>query len=176
MPHGPKPKSAVLKALEGNPGKESLMPSGIEALGEPFVPEHLMDDARGCIEAIKQSMPVRVYSALDTYLLSAFGMAWAMHKMAALKVSAPDFAPVYQTCNGAWCQNPWLKIMSEQAQLVASLGDRLGLDPRSRSALKLPDARQKRSKFAGLIGQSGSSSLSNVLPFQVESAKEAPSA
>jgi P27 family predicted phage terminase small subunit len=175
MPHGPKPKSLALKALEGNPSKESLKPNGIEALGEPFVPEHLMDDARGCIEAIKQSMPVRVYSALDTYLLSAFGMAWAMHKMAAHKVSAPDFEAVYQTCNGSWAQNPWLKIMSEQAQLVASLGDRLGLDPRSRTALKLPDARQKRSKFAGLIGQSGSSSLSSVLPFPPVSAKAAPS-
>jgi phage terminase small subunit len=103
-------------------------------------------------------------------------MAWAMHKMAAHKVSAPDFEPVYQTCNGSWAQNPWLKIMSEQAQLVASLGDRLGLDPRSRTALKLPDARQKRSKFAGLIGQSGSSPSSNVLPFQAESDKAAPSA
>jgi hypothetical protein len=68
-----------------------------------------------------------------------------------------------------------MKIMSEQAQLVASFGDRLGLDPRSRTSLKLPDARQKRSKFAGLIGQSGSSSSLNVLPFLPESAKEAPS-
>jgi P27 family predicted phage terminase small subunit len=175
MPHGPKPKSLALKALEGNRSKESLKPSGIEALGEPFVPEHLMDEARGCIEMIKGSMPKSVYSALDTYLLSAFAMAWVMHKKAALKVSAPDFETVYQTCNGSWAQNPWLKIMSEQAQLVASLGDRLGLDPRSRSALKLPDARQKRSKFAGLIGQSGLSSSSSVLPFRPASDKEADS-
>ena len=49
-------------------------------LGEPFVPEHLMDDARGCIKVIRQSMPRKVYSALDTFLLSAFGTAWAIHK------------------------------------------------------------------------------------------------
>ena len=34
---------------------------------------------------------------------------------------------------------------------MASLGDRLGLDPRSRDALKLPGARQQRSKFDGLL-------------------------
>jgi hypothetical protein len=39
---------------------------------------------------------------------------------------------------------------------MASLSDRLGLDPRSRAALKLPNAKQKRSKFAGLLGQVGS--------------------
>jgi hypothetical protein len=38
---------------------------------------------------------------------------------------------------------------------MASLGDRLGLDPKSRAALKLPNARQQRSKFEGLIGQAG---------------------
>jgi hypothetical protein len=36
---------------------------------------------------------------------------------------------------------------------MASLGDRLGLDPKSRAALKLPNARQQRSKFEGLIGR-----------------------
>ena len=50
-------KPAIIKALEGNPGKRVIEASGIEALGEPFIHEHLMDDARGCIEVIRQSMP-----------------------------------------------------------------------------------------------------------------------
>jgi phage terminase small subunit len=58
-------------------------------------------------------------------------------------------------------QSPWLKILNAQAALLASLGDRLGLDPKSRAALKLPGARQKRSKFAGLIGQTGLSNSSS---------------
>jgi len=41
------------------------------------------------------------------------------------------------------------------AAIMATLGDRLGLDPKSRAALKLPSARQQRSKFEGLIGQAG---------------------
>jgi phage terminase small subunit len=160
---GPKPKLAALAKLEGNPGKRVIEESGIEALGEPFIPEHLSDDARGCIEVIKQSMPSNVYSALDSFILSAFATAWALHKLAAHKINDPNFLHVYKVGdNGAEAQSPWLAILNKQAALMATLGDRLGLDPKSRAALKLPDAKQKKSKFAGLVGQSGlSSSLNN---------------
>lgn len=160
---GPKPKLAALSKLDGNPGKRVIEESGIEALGEPFIPEHLSDDARGCIEVIKASMPSTVYSALDSFLLSAFGTAWALHKLAAHKINDPSFEHVITVGdNGAEAQSPWLAILNKQAALMASLGDRLGLDPKSRAALKLPGAKQKKSKFAGLLGQNGSSpSLSN---------------
>ena len=39
-------KLAALHYLEGNPSKKSLDMSGVDAIGEPFIPEHLMDDAR----------------------------------------------------------------------------------------------------------------------------------
>jgi phage terminase small subunit len=154
---GPRGKLAAVEALEGNPGKRLIEESGIEALGQPFVPEHLMDDARGCIEVIKQSMPTSVYSALDSFHLAAFGMAWAIHKKAALEISNPSFEWIVINSAGSQTQSPWLKILNGQAAIIASLGDRLGLDPKSRAALKLPTAKQKKSKFAGLIGQSGSS-------------------
>ena len=74
----------------------------------------------------------------------------------------------FRACHeGQWIEhgdNTWLAIMSKQAMMMASLGDRLGLDPGSRAALKLPDARQQKAQFAGLIGQSGSSNSSSVLP------------
>jgi P27 family predicted phage terminase small subunit len=156
-----------MHALAGNPSKKSLEgleATGIDAQGEPFMPEHLCDDARGCIEVIRRSMPKSVYSALDSFQLAAFGMAWAVHKKAAHEVSSPTFEPVFKCGNGSLAQNPWLDVMNKQAAILASLGDRLGLDPRSRSQLKLPRAKQQKSKFAGLIGQIGSSSLSNDLP------------
>ena len=165
----PAKKPAVIRALEGNPGKRVIDASGIEGLGEPFVAEHLMDDARGCIEVIKQSMPKKVYSALDSFLLAAFGMAWAIHKMAAHKISDPSFQAVYQINEyGALAHSPWLGVLNKQAMMMASLGDRLGLDPRSRSALKLPGARQQKSKFAGLIGQPALLSSSNSSPSHLE--------
>lgn len=155
---GPRKKLPQLSRLEGNPGQRLIEDYGIEAQGEPFVPDHLSDDAQGVIEVIKRSMPPKVYSALDSFLLAAFGMAWALHKKAVLEINRPDFQPVITLPeSGAQMQSPWLAILNKQAALMASLGDRLGLDPKSRAALKLPAARQQRSKFDGLIGQTGSS-------------------
>ena len=159
---GRRRKLAALEHLDGNPTKRLIEESGIEALGEPFVPEHLMDDARGCIECIKQSMPAKIYSALDSYLLATFGMAWAVHKKASHEISNPDFSWIVVNSAGSLTPSPWIKILNSQAEKLASLGDRLGLDPKSRAALKLPKANQQKSKFAGLIGQNGSSrSLNN---------------
>src|SRR5689334_14278214 len=84
---GRRRKLAAIDRLEGNPGHRVVMESGIEALGSPFTPEHLSDDACGVLEVVRLSMPAGVYSALDTFLLSAFATAWAMHKRAALEVS-----------------------------------------------------------------------------------------
>ena len=63
-------------------------------------------------------------------------MAWAIHKRAALEISAPDFEAVYEMKeSGALVQNPWVAILNKQAMILASLGDRLGLDPKSRASL-----------------------------------------
>ena len=102
-----------------------MQDSGIEAMGLPFIPEHLMDDARGCVEVIKQSMPDKVYSALDSFLLAAFGTAWALHKMAALKLSDPNFEFIIEVGeNGAKAQNPWLSILNKQATMMVSIAAR----------------------------------------------------
>ncbi len=149
---GRRKKLSAIDALEGNPGKRAIEASGIEALGEPFVAEHLMDDARGCIECVKASMPPKIYSALDSFLLAAFGMAWALHKRAAHEINSPAFEWVVLNSAGSQTPSPWIKILNSQAEKMASLGDRLGLDPKSRAALKLPGARQQKSKFEGLLG------------------------
>ena len=80
-------------------------------------------------------------------------MAWAIHKRAALEISDPHFQYVVTSQRGAPSVNAWLHILNHQATLIASLGDRLGLDPKSRASLKLPGANQQKNKFAGLIGR-----------------------
>ena len=137
-------KPAVVRILEGNPGKRPIDLSGVEASGEPFIPEHLPDDARGCIEVIQKSMPPSVYSALDSFLLAAFAMAWVIHKRAAHEIGNRDFAFTVPGSTGSQVPSPWIKILNQQATILASLGDRLGLDPKSRAALKLPNARQQK--------------------------------
>jgi hypothetical protein len=82
-------------------------------------------------------------------------MAWAIHKRATIEVSNPDFQWIVENASGSLTPSPWLKVLNAQAQLIATVGGHLGLEPVSRSALKLPKQR-KHSKFAGLIGQVGS--------------------
>lgn len=156
---GPRRKLPIQEYLDGNPTKNKKLLSlmGVESLGEPFVPEHLMDDARGCIEVIKQSMPPRIYSSLDSFLLAAFGVAWAVHKQCVMMFSAPDFTLVVETFTEdgdvrTIKPSPVLGIMKEYSVLLATLGDRLGLDPKSRMGLSIQGTNQqtKNSKFAGL--------------------------
>ena len=146
-------KPAMLRLLEGNPGRRPIDLPEVEASGEPFIPEHLPDDARGCIDVVKSSMPPGVYSRLDSFLLAAFAMAWFIHKRAAHEIGNPAFEWITTNTKGTQVPSPWVKVLNQQAQILASLGDRLGLDPKSRAALKLPNARQQRSKFEGLIGR-----------------------
>ena len=155
---GPKRKLAALDFLDGNPSRRSIEAAGIEGLGAPFIPEHLNDDARGCVKVIKASMPDRFYCALDSFALSAFAMAWAVHKRAAHEIARPGFMFVIDG-KSSRVQSPWLRVMNQQAAIMASLGDKLGLDPKSRAALALP-AHKPESKFAGLLGADASSHAS----------------
>jgi phage terminase small subunit len=151
---GPQKRLSALRRLEGDTSHRPIVDdSGIEAHGEPFVPEHLMEDARGCLDVIKLSMPSGIYSALDSFNLSNFAVAWAIHKKATIAISAPDFKMTLMNSKGTEVQNPLIKIVNQQAVVMASLGDRLGLDPRARRALKMPDANQRQtaSRFGRLL-------------------------
>jgi phage terminase small subunit len=146
---GPQRKLAILHYLSGNPSKKSkkeLEVVGLNALGEPFLPVHLGEDARHAIELIKESMPPGVYGTLDTFLLSAFGVAWAIHKRAAVEIAKSNFN--WTTPSGL--PSPWIKIASEQAQVMSRLGSRLGLDPIAREGMQAAATRQT-SDFNGLL-------------------------
>jgi hypothetical protein len=151
---GPRKKLKALVDLEGDRNKHGeIYPDGIESYGEPYIGEHLPDDARGCIEIIKQSMPPGIYSALDSDLLHAFSMACAEHKRCVIEITHPNFEHVLTNSKtGVTTLNPWLKSMNVQAMLIATLGDRLGLNPKARQAMKMPGANQTNSEFDGLIG------------------------
>lgn len=154
---GPKKKLPAVAKMEGNPGKRSIAEDlGVEALGDVFVPEHLHDDAQGCIEVIRSSMPPKTYAALDSFALAAFSTAWALHKRAAHEIGNPEFPHLVTNGAGSLAKNPWIDILNGQARVMMSYGDRLGLDPKARAALKLPSDKPL-GKFDGLLGRSASS-------------------
>lgn len=161
---GPRKKLPEIDRLDGNPSNRLIPDSGIQALGEAFVPEHLPDDAQACIEVIKASMPPKVYNALDSFLLAAFATAWALHKRAAHEMNNPEFKFIGLNSAGNETPSAWVKIANQQAMLLASLGDRLGLNPKARASLHLGADQKPVSKFDGLIGQTGSSTSLSVSP------------
>jgi len=148
---GPRPETPEIQALKGNPGKRKKRAPSIRPNGDVYIPNYLDEDARECFEMIVSAMPPSTYSATDAGGIAVYAAAWADHKRAteALK-TLPALVP---GSTGNLSVNPWFKIKNEAARIMMAMGDRLGLDPKSRAGLVAPEEKPK-SKFAGLIGQS----------------------
>jgi len=148
---GPRPETPEIQALKGNPGKRKKRAPSIRPNGDVYIPNYLDDDARECFEMIVSAMPPSTSSATDAGGIAVYAAAWADHKRAteALKTE-PALVP---GSTGNLSVNPWFKIKNEAARIMMAMGDRLGLDPKSRAGLVAPEEKPK-SKFAGLIGQS----------------------
>jgi phage terminase small subunit len=154
--------------LAGFPDKRSRA-SQVQALslmlpnvGAVYVPDHLHEDAQGCLQVIKDSMPDGIYSRLDTFLLSAFACAWATHKRAAHEMNNPNFEWVIASRNGGETTSPWIRLMFEAGKQMATLSDRLGLNPGVRQSLRLPTTLQNRDPYEDLIELNASSSSSDT--------------
>lgn len=148
---GPRPKLPEIARLEGNPGKRKLSPPTIRATGDVFIPNHLDESAKDCLRLVMQAMPPGVYTAADIPVLSAFATAWSIHRRAVEEMNKPGFERVVGTARGGRQVNAWLRLLNQQAEMMASLGDRLGLNPKARATLLLPEENRK-SKFDGLLG------------------------
>lgn len=149
---GPQPKNSEIRRLEGNPGKRPLR-KGVKAGGSPDCPEHLGEYAQQVWDRLINSMPKALYTAADRELLAAYCIAADTHRQAVEALKTQN--AVVTGANGAPYQNPWVSIQSKQAQLMASLGARLGLDPAARESLSAPAEDQPESKFAGLVAING---------------------
>lgn len=148
---GPRPETPEMQALKGNPGKRKKRPSSIRPSGDVYIPNYLEGDARDCFEMIVAAMPPSTYASTDVGGIAVYATAWADHKRAteALKTEPP----LVPSARGGLVANPWFRIRSDAARIMMAMGDRLGLDPKARAALAMPQ-EEKKSKFAGLIGQS----------------------
>ena len=159
MKRGSKPKHPAVRALDGNPGKRPIIDVQIEALGAVFVPDHLSDDAQACIEHITRMMPPAVYAAVDSYGLACFAAAWAWHKTAVHTMAAPGFVAIVKGSSGQEAMSPWFKVLKLASEEMRSWGDRLGLSPAARMAIKMPAAEKPTSKFGNLTAPAGSRHL-----------------
>lgn len=133
---GPKPAPTKEKQRLGNPGKRPLNTDEPRPDGLPEPPEYLDDYARQLFNHIIIAMAEGVYTACDSELLAAYCSACSVHREAVNQVKQ----------NGAVVDdkvNPWVKEQRQQAQVIATLGTRLGLDPAARSSIKIPEQKPK---------------------------------
>ncbi|MDX0210959.1 phage terminase small subunit P27 family [Sinorhizobium meliloti] len=148
---GPRPETPEIQALKGNPGKRKKRAPSIKPAGETVIPNYLQGDALACFKMITAAMPPGYFASTDTGSIAVYAAAWADHKAA---VSALAVEPaIVDGSTGNKQPNPWFKIKNEAARIMMAMGDRLGLDPKSRAALSPPEEKRS-SKFSGLIGRS----------------------
>lgn len=134
---GPKPKPTALKLIEGNPGKRPLNTAEPQISGgTPLCPEHLPESARQLWQTIMASTPPGMIAVTDAPLLADYCVAWAIHREAteALRKSR-NLLGESLLVEGA--PSPYLKIINDQAKIMASLASHLGLSPAARGGLKL---------------------------------------
>ncbi len=162
MPRGRPRKSPDERLIEGNPGKRPIPVDVFVPDGAPFVPDHLHDDAQACATHIIETFKTKRLTAPDSYVLATFASAWAWHKAAVHAMNAPDFEPVVKGMTGAQVQNPWFKILNEQARIVLACATKLYLTPVDRAGLQSVGDQRQKSKFDGLIGQTGLSRSLNA--------------
>lgn len=151
---GPAKKPAELEALEGNPGRRPRNTKAPKVKGAPVEPDYLDDYGLRVWRRLVGAMPAGVYRATDSDLLAAYCEAAALHRRAATMIRIEGEIAVGE--KGTPFQNPWVAILNRQAQLLATLGTRLGLDPAARQALNAdPDEDAPPSKFEGLFAIPG---------------------
>ena len=153
---GPTPELPAIQKLKGNPSKRAPRSEGPKPAGDVFIPEHVSDDAKACIEIVRKSMPPGIYAKVDSFALTGYAVAWALHKEAVTEMCKPEFEAVTKGSMGQETLSPWFKILNEQANQMKTWGDRLGLDPKSRMALAaLAGPDKPKSKYGGLIELDG---------------------
>lgn len=131
---GRKPKPTHLKLVEGNPGKRKLNrkePVPRNKLLSP--PEYLNEEQRATWSYLTANSPKGMLKALDAGLLAAYVVAVCIHREATVKLQNSPM--ILKATSGAPVQSPYVKILSTQARLIASLGSELGFSPASRTRI-----------------------------------------
>lgn len=152
---GPKTKPALIKALEGNPGKRKLPEGYVKPDGEPEKPDYVTDYAAVVWDRVMRSMPPGVYTASDVEILAAYCLACRDIRSAQQHMDIEGRVLHLPTKDGYVVKrNPWGQIAREAASVMAALGSRLGLDPTSRESIKAPPEKTPDT-FGELIGIDG---------------------
>ncbi|QDK32686.1 phage terminase small subunit P27 family [Sphingomonas sp. IC081] len=142
----------IIKEKAGNPGKRPLNRSEPQPSGGPIRPTVMTAAARKVWVRLIDAMPREVYTACDGALLAAYCEAVAAHQTATKLIAAKDFEAIGAGSTGQSVIHPAYKLQADQVRLIATLGQRLGLDPIARQAINsTPAQTDEGDPFASLI-------------------------
>jgi len=139
MVAGRKPKPTELKRFEGNPGGRPLNENEPKPRPiRPDCPEWLTDDAKLVWAKVVPMMErTGVLTEVDGDVLAQYCTAFSNWKQ--LEIAMREM-PLVMTVgkDGYTQQAPLVSACMKASMLVSRLGERLGLDPSSRSRIMVP--------------------------------------
>ncbi|MBB4859456.1 P27 family predicted phage terminase small subunit [Novosphingobium chloroacetimidivorans] len=141
----------AIKKLAGNPGKRALNKAEPQPSGVPSRPTTMTSAARKVWTRLIGAMPADVYTACDSALLAAYCEAVAAHQTATRLISDKNFEPIGTGSTGQQVIHPAYKLQADQARLIATLGQRLGLDPIARQSINSAPQGTEEDSFKGLM-------------------------
>lgn len=140
---GPKPRSTVVRRLEGRiaPGEENRLEPVIAF--PPVMPDVVANDAtaRREWERLENILPPGMLTAGDAALMTAYCLAWSL--MLSAQQSVRDDGVTVQGAMGGVVANPAANVMTRAIDLLAKLTDRMGLSPSARGRLELPRGKKE---------------------------------
>jgi P27 family predicted phage terminase small subunit len=137
---GRKPQPTALRILHGNPSEKRLPQHEPDPQGDLYAaPAWLSDEQReSWVYAIEHS-PARLLKCLDRGVLATWVCAEAAHKEAAQHVAAEGTVVVCED-KGVRIQNPYLRVMTKQAEIMMRSAQLLGFAPAVRPRIEIADA------------------------------------
>jgi P27 family predicted phage terminase small subunit len=133
---GKSPRPAHLKALEGAWEGRINRDEAIPDDSPIMPPVQLTDDAQTIWDRLAPDLIVKkVLTAWDVDSFAAFCRSVALYNRAATQVELDDL--VSEGYNGNPVVNPAIRIMKTADEMMRSTGQRFGLTPGDRAALKV---------------------------------------
>jgi P27 family predicted phage terminase small subunit len=133
---GRKPKPALIREAEGNPGHHPLH-LDLEAKGKPTMPNYLNDEEKMLWRSIEKAFPRGLLTGADTQAVERMAVAWAAFRECCRKIAVDGFTAIGST--GQATISPIVKLRNMTAREMHSAGEVLGLSPIARARITQPE-------------------------------------
>lgn len=150
MKPGPIPKPAVLKLIQGNPGRRPVnLDEFRPAVSIPKAPKHVREDKDAFLEWKRITAELAKYglvSEVDRAALTFYCVSWARHceaeRMIAKAAAAGGGSGLFvKTPNGFPVQSPWVAVSNKAMEICRVFLAEFGMTPAARTRVTPSEAQ-----------------------------------